>query len=245
MSVLFVKKLTGLKHHIPNALTSLNLIMGCLSAIAAIEGRLEMAAIYIFGAGILDFFDGFVARALKATSEIGKQLDSLADVISFGLAPGLIFYQLSGVCFASDGGFCINQYISLLIPVFSAIRLAKFNIDTRQSDSFIGVPTPANAFFIASIPFILKYNTGIAFIFESEYFMKFFPIVSAYLLTAEIPMLALKFKNFSFKDNAWRYSLIILCVLSLALFHFAGIALSFILYILLSVIHQIQNKKVV
>lgn len=245
MSALFVQNLTQVKQHIPNVLTSLNLFLGCLSVVAALEGNLQLASIYIFSAAILDFFDGFVARALHATSEMGKQLDSLADVVSFGLAPGLIFYMMAGKCFAPNGGVCINMYLPFLIVIFSALRLAKFNIDTRQSDSFIGLPTPANALFIASIPFILQYNPGIAPILEHEYFLKYFPLLSAYLLTAELPLLALKFKSFAWKGNEYRYVLIILSLAGIALFQFAGIALSMILYILISILYNLQTKKAV
>lgn len=232
-----------IKRHIPNAITSLNLVMGCLSVMAALEGRLEQASVFIVVAAVLDFFDGFVARALKAHSDIGKQLDSLADMVSFGVAPGMIFYMLAGKCFGTDG-FCINTYLPLLIVVFSAIRLANFNIDTRQSDSFIGMPTPANAIFIASIPFIQSHDVlGIAPVFQNEYFLKFFPLVSAYLLVAEIPLLALKFKSFGLKGNEYRYALIVLAVLSIIIFNYTGVALSILLYLLISIIHNFQTKK--
>jgi CDP-diacylglycerol--serine O-phosphatidyltransferase len=231
------------KQHIPNALTSLNLVCGCLSIIAALNGELTTASVYIGAAAVLDFFDGFVARALKAHSEIGKQLDSLADVVSFGVAPGMIFYVLSGQCFSASG-FCVNMYLPFLIPVFSALRLAKFNIDTRQSDSFIGVPTPANAMFIASIPFIMANDTfGLAWLFGHQYFLIVFPFISAYMLVAELPLLALKFKSFGWSGNQYRYILIIASVLSVALFQYLGIALAIVLYILISVIYNIQQKQ--
>jgi CDP-diacylglycerol--serine O-phosphatidyltransferase len=228
--------------HIPNAITSLNLVCGCLAIISALNGNLTHAAMLIGAAAILDFFDGFAARLLKVSGELGKQLDSLADVVSFGVAPGFIFYGISGQCFGD--GFCINQYLFLLIPVFSALRLAKFNIDTRQSDSFIGVPTPANSIFIGSLPFILQYDTyGLTPIITSNYFVIIFPIISAYLLVAELPLLALKFKNFSWADNKWRFILIICCILSIAIFKFAGIALSIIIYVLISIINNISKQK--
>lgn len=231
-----------LKQHIPNGITSLNLVCGCLSIISALAGDLIMASLFIGGAAVLDFFDGFTARLLGVSGEMGKQLDSLADVVSFGVAPGFILYGISGQCF--PGSFCINRYLFLLIPVFSAIRLAKFNIDTRQSDSFIGVPTPANSIFIGSLPFIMAYDTyGLSGFITSTYFLVIFPFVSAYLLVAELPLLALKFRNFGWKDNKARFILIICCVLSIAIFKFAGLALSIILYILISIINNIITKK--
>ena len=231
-----------MKQHIPNAITSANLLFGCLSILSAIQGDLVMASIYIGVSAIMDFFDGFVARLLHVSGELGKQLDSLADVVSFGVAPGFIFYSIAGTCFGQ--GFCINQYTFLLIPVFSAIRLAKFNLDTRQSDSFIGVPTPANAIFIASLPLILNNDSyGITHLIEHRWFLTAFPILSAYLLVAELPLLALKFKHFKFTGNEAKYVLIISCILSALIFKFAGIALSIIIYILISVVNNFNVKN--
>jgi CDP-diacylglycerol--serine O-phosphatidyltransferase len=229
--------------HIPNALTSLNLVCGCLAIIAALNGELTTASIYIGSAAILDYFDGFAARALKAYSEIGKQLDSLADVVSFGVAPGMIIYYLAGQCYAPSG-FCINMYIPFLIPVFSAIRLAKFNIDTRQSDSFIGVPTPANGLFIASIPFIMANDTyGIASLFSNHYFLILFPLLSAYMLVAELPLLALKFNTFGWKGNEFRWILILTTILSVVIFRYLGVMVAIVLYILISIIHNLTQKN--
>lgn len=231
-----------MKQHIPNSITALNLVFGCFSIIAALEGRLTDASLWIGGAAILDFFDGFVARLLKVSSEIGKQLDSLADVVSFGVAPGMIFYMMAGTCFGP--GFCINAYLPFLIPAFSAFRLAKFNLDTRQSDSFIGLPTPANAMFIGSLPFIINNDVyGVAWLIEHRYFMSAFPILSAYMLVAELPLLALKFKHFKWGGNEFRYMLILLSLVSIGLFHYHGIALAIVIYVLLSVIQQLIQPK--
>lgn len=233
-----------MKTHIPNALTALNLVFGCFSIIDALQGNLTEASLWIGGAAILDFFDGFVARLLKVGSELGKQLDSLADVVSFGVAPGMICYAMAGQCFGE--GFCINKYLPFLIPAFSAVRLAKFNIDTRQSDSFIGLPTPANALFIASIPFIIQHNSlGIGWLFEHRYFLIFFPLLSAYLLVAELPLLALKFKHFKWIGNQFRYILILTSILSVIFFQYLGVALAIVFYVLLSVLQQmIQPKRI-
>ncbi len=229
--------------HIPNSLTSLNLVCGCLSILAAINGDLTTASIYIGVAAVLDFFDGFVARALKAYSEIGKQLDSLADMVSFGVAPGMIFMMFSKQGMAADSS-SILDYLFLLIPVFSAIRLAKFNIDTRQTDSFIGVPTPANAMFIASIPFVMQNDSiGLGILFSHPYFLILFPLISAYLLVAELPLLALKFKQFGWNGNEYRYVLIGSAVGSVLAFGYSGIPIAIILYILISIVSQIINKR--
>lgn len=233
-----------MKKHIPNALTSINLLFGCLSILATlVDNDLEKAAYFIGAAAILDFFDGFVARALKVGSELGKQLDSLADCVSFGVAPGFIFYHLTGTpTYASSVSFLL--YIPFLIPIFSAIRLAKFNIDSRQTDSFIGLPTPANSLFIAAIPFVINSNTfGLGSIFENNWFLLVFPFVSAYLLVAELPLFALKFKSFAWNQNQLRYIFLICCLISLFAFGYLGINISIILYILFSIYNNFQTKK--
>lgn len=230
--------------HIPNTITALNLVCGCLSIISALNGELTMASMYIGVAAVLDFFDGFVARALKAYSDIGKQLDSLADMVSFGVAPGFIFYTMSLQGCEHGTGFCLIPYLAFLIIVFSAVRLANFNIDTRQSDSFIGVPTPANAMLIASMPFIMQENYhGLTSFLTNPLFFTIFPLVSAYLLVAELPLLALKFKNFGFKGNEFRFVLIIASVVSVAVFHYLGVAIAIVLYILISIIHNYTVRK--
>jgi CDP-diacylglycerol--serine O-phosphatidyltransferase len=240
-----------LKKHIPNAITSANLFMGCLAIIAALENNLETAAWLIVGSAIADFFDGFAARLLKVHSEIGKQLDSLADVVSFGVAPGMIFYMLSQeyLYFGNDFPQFVPliltlSYLPFLIPIFSAVRLAKFNLDTRQTDSFIGVPTPANALFIISIPFVLHSGPDWAeTIFSSRYFIIAFPIISSWLLVAELPLFALKFKSFGWKGNEVRISFIAISVALLLVFKFFGISLSILLYVLLSTYLHYTRKS--
>lgn len=230
-----------LKKHIPNAITSANLLCGCLAIMQAMEGNTTQAAMLIGLAALFDFFDGLAARLLHVSGEMGKQLDSLADVVSFGVVPGFIFFQLSKTHFAEPSYY---PYISMLIPIFSAIRLAKFNIDTRQTDSFIGLPTPANALFIGSLPFVLQGSiTNLSVVIQHPTFLILFPFVSAMLLVAELPLLALKFKHFGWKQNEFRYLLILACVLSIIIFKFAGVALSIILYIIISVIYNRINKK--
>lgn len=233
--------------HIPNTLTAANLFLGCLSIIATFDGNLTDAAWLICFAAILDFFDGFAARFLKVHSEIGKQLDSLADVVSFGVAPGFIFYAISQAKLEFTSSpfqfplfVLIASYLPLLIPIFSAFRLAKFNIDTRQSDSFIGLPTPANALFICCIPFVLNQGPNWAeTIFESLAFLTLFPILSSFLLVSEIPLFALKFKHFGIKGNEIRYGFLLSAVLLILVFQYLGIGLSMVLYVLLS----LSSKK--
>jgi CDP-diacylglycerol--serine O-phosphatidyltransferase len=243
--------LPALKKLIPNSFTALNLFFGCQSIISSLEGNLQQAAWFIGIAAILDFFDGFVARLLNAYSEIGKQLDSLADVVSFGVAPGMIFYVISQDHLLFGNSFpmyvpllIVFSYLPFLIPIFSAVRLAKFNIDTRQSDSFIGLPTPANALFICAIPFVLESGPDwAAILFASKYFLLLFPIVSSYLLVAELPLFALKFKNFSFTDNSLRYLFLLGCGVLIFFFHYFGVGLSIVLYVLLSLLVHLKLIK--
>jgi CDP-diacylglycerol--serine O-phosphatidyltransferase len=237
--------------HIPNAITSANLFFGCLSIVATFDGNPTLAATYIVIAAILDFFDGFAARLLKVSGELGKQLDSLADVVSFGVAPGFIFYVHSqeNLQFSSDflqfvPLLVLISYLPFSLMIFSAIRLAKFNIDTRQSDSFIGLPTPANALFICAIPFVMADGPIWAEnIFNSIAFLSLYPIVFSYLLIAELPLFALKFKHFGVQGNEVRYLFLILCVILISLFTYVGIALCILLYLVLSLLLKIKNKS--
>jgi len=239
-----------IKAQIPNTITLLNLISGSISIVFALEGNLTMAAWFIGIAALLDFFDGFSARMLHVSSEIGKELDSLADVISFGLAPGMILYILLSNSVSRPeiviAGRNIVPFIAFLIPALSAYRLAKFNLDERQTESFIGLPTPANALMIASFPLILSQpanllgvNTDIfANIINSSWFLIPFILVFSYLLIAELPLMSLKFKTFKWSDNKVRYSFLIISVLLLILLFYTAIPLIILIYILLSVVNR-------
>src|ERR1051325_6870792 len=186
-----------IKKHIPNAITCGNLFCGCIAAVAAIYGNTETAAIAVVIAAVLDFFDGMAARLLQVSSNIGKDLDSLADMVSFGLVPGLLIYkimeQLDWNAIGWKGEIThIIVYFPLIITVFSALRLAKFNNDSRQSDSFIGLPTPANTMLITSIALIAANNDyGLAPIIKSPPFLILLSALSAFLLVAELPLIAL------------------------------------------------------
>jgi len=227
--------------HIPNFITCLNLFSGCIACVMAFDGNFLMAAVFIYIAAVLDFLDGLMARALKAYSEIGKQLDSLADMVSFGLAPGMIMFSLLARIFFYKGAPDFAEYIpyiAFVIPVFSALRLAKFNIDDRQTTSFIGLPTPANAIFWASLAcclpsFLLQYY-GI--------FLILFILVFSYLLVSELPMFSLKFKNLKWGDNAIRFIFIALSAL-LLVFGIENLYLVIVLYIIMSLIIAPFSKK--
>jgi CDP-diacylglycerol--serine O-phosphatidyltransferase len=246
-----------LKKHIPNAITCLNLVCGCLSVYCTFRYSILWAGGFIFIAAVLDFFDGFAARMLNVKSEIGKQLDSLADVISFGLAPGIIMLkllELSFIAAPSCGMVCkYMPFIALIIPVFSALRLAKFNIDTRQSDTFIGLATPANALLIASLPFLLS-EWGVSDIFPFKAYLFFFvlnpyvlvcyTIIFSYLLVSEVPLFAMKFKNFKWIDNKLIFIFLGISLILILLFYFAAVPIIIFLYIILSMINNFNKKTI-
>jgi len=217
-----------MKKHIPNSITCCNLLCGCTATHFALQGNTTMAFALIVAGAVFDFFDGFAARLLKVSSPIGKELDSLADVITFGFAPAAIVFALIGKC----GGPEWLQYAAFLLAAFSALRLAKFNLDDRQTMGFIGLPTPANALFWASAALWLEQGAV-----ESEitvYLLCIGILLSCWLLICEIPMFALKFKSFGMKGNELRYSFIVASAALIAILGWNGFALIVPLYIIVS-----------
>ena len=234
------------KKIIPHAITSANLLCGCLAITQIAAGNLMFAALLVLLGAFFDFFDGMAARLLKVTSPLGAQLDSLADVITFGLVPAYLAFSWLNQIEASN-----LNYIAFLIAIFSAVRLGKFNIDTRQSDSFIGLPTPANALFWIALPLIQwQVDNGVG-LFQLEEFMQVVQqpyliygliVLLSFLLIAELPLIALKFKNLSWKANQFRWILLISSLLLIALFLFAAIPIILLLYISLSILQTSTNK---
>lgn len=238
-----------MKKSIPNIITSSNLFSGCISVVFAFQGLLAEASLLILVGAFLDFFDGLSARLLKVSSPIGKELDSLADVITFGFAPSVIVYQVLIDLFPEQP---LIPYLAFIIAVFSAYRLAKFNIDERQTSSFIGVPTPANALFWLSIPLIEwqgnYFSSDLAIsiheIMTNPVFIVINILVWSLLLISEIPLFALKFKNFNWKENQVKFIFIGISILLFVLFYFIAIPIILILYIILSVItNSIKSKN--
>lgn len=277
--------------NIPNLFTAANMLCGVLAIILALAGRIDIAPFLIFLGAILDFFDGFLARLLKQQGELGKQLDSLADMITFGLAPGVIMmvvlivtvcpqfqylnntggelFQISvqthmsiqdwwmNVFFNKSRTECslsfselILPFTALIIPFFSMFRLAKFNIDTRQSESFIGLPTPANTIFFMAFPLLLvQYGDTVGW--EHDLIMWIIQpmilipiiVVMSVLLVSELPLFALKFKHFKWQGNEIRYIFLISCGLLIAFLWTWSIAIIVLLYLLLSFIQHILRKK--
>ncbi|WP_075351912.1 CDP-diacylglycerol--serine O-phosphatidyltransferase [Algoriphagus marinus] len=229
----------NLKSHIPNAFTLLNLLSGVIGIIWVLDGQIVSGAYFILISAGFDFFDGFAARILKVPSEIGKQLDSLADLVSFGVLPGLILFQMVKV--ESDIDWL--PYLTLIIPLLSAYRLAKFNIDTRQTDQFIGLPTPANALLISTIPYFAIAWPKIGIWLTSPFVLVGIAWVMAILLILELPLIALKFKNFSVSQNVFRYILILVSLGLIIPFGLAGIPVIILAYIGLSIIENGKKRQ--
>ncbi len=244
-----------MKKHIPNLITLLNVFCGCIATVFAVQHRLELAAIFVFLGIFFDFFDGLAARALNVKSELGLQLDSLADVITSGLVPGVVMFQLlrmstTGGWNAGDlSGYHNLEYglslfadplplLGFLITLASAYRLAQFNIDENQTDSFIGLPTPANTLLILSLPLILSYQNSdiLSEIILNPWVLIGLTVLSAYLLNAKIELFALKFKTWGFKENALRYIFIIISLVLLITLQFLAVPLIILLYVLGSVV---------
>ncbi|MDP4183877.1 MAG: CDP-alcohol phosphatidyltransferase family protein [Bacteroidota bacterium] len=230
---------------IPNLLTCLNLASGAIATVCVFEGSLLIAAALVFVAALFDFLDGMSARALKSFSPLGKDLDSLADMVSFGLLPGVLSFSLLKLSLYGDtlpltyklvrADHYLYLGTALLIPVFSALRLAKFNIDTRQSESFIGLPTPANAIFFASLIIVnaMSLFPTIQLILKPSV-LAGFNIVMSLLLISEIPMFSLKFKSLKWHDNKLRFCFLILALIMLLILQWYALPLIILTYILIS-----------
>lgn len=249
-----------MKKYIPNFVTLLNLFCGCIAVIYAVNNNFVTAVLFVFLGIFFDFFDGLLARKLNVQSALGVQLDSLADMITSGLVPGIIMFKL--LAFSVDApdkvlmqewssGFQFSTIyiapvalIGLCITLASAYRLAQFNIDEDQQSYFKGLPTPANTLLIISLPLIVEFQNNSIFnaLISNQWFLIGVTIISCYLLNSKLKLFALKFKNFSFKDNVFRYTLVVMSVILMLLFHFIAIPLIIILYITLSIIKNSITK---
>ncbi|NRD20535.1 CDP-alcohol phosphatidyltransferase family protein [Winogradskyella eckloniae] len=247
----------SLKRHIPNIVTLLNLFSGCIAVIFAVYGNFVAAAVFVFLGIFFDFFDGLLARKLNVQSPLGIQLDSLADLVTSGVVPSIIMFKL--IALTTDAynfngnennwssGFELKlleipilPLFGLLIALASAYRLAKFNLDEDQQTYFKGLPVPANTLMILSLPLILEYQNSdvINAIIINKWFLIALTLLSCYLLNSNIKLFALKFKNWSFKDNAVRYMFLILSVVLLIVVQFAAIPLIIALYLILSLVSR-------
>ncbi|MFT4600486.1 MAG: CDP-diacylglycerol--serine O-phosphatidyltransferase [Arenicella sp.] len=282
-----------IKRLIPNLLTAGNLVGGILAIMLTLQGHVDLAPYCIFISAIFDFLDGFVARLLNVQSEMGKQLDSLADMVTFGVAPGIIMFELirqhvfynfsplrafpipsgftspfsefpintSGMCDSGASGietemcssfYVFLPYIALIIPVFALFRLAKFNLDTRQSSSFIGLPTPAMTIFVAALPLMIldgfeshgtwKFDVAQNYLLN-PYFIISSSLLLSILMVVELPLFALKFKSFKFKGNEIRYIFLTISIILLATLFAWALPIIILLYIILSVINNLTKKQ--
>lgn len=212
---------------------------GCISIVLSCNGRVELAGIMIFIAAVFDFFDGFAARLLKAYSPLGAQLDSLSDVVSFGVAPSFIMYgylRAANSLSLEIAGVNIIPFLAFFLAVFAALRLAKFNIDDRQTTSFIGLPTPAMGIFVASLPFTLRHE-ALAFmggLMNSPLFLLAIVVIFSYLMISEIPFFSLKVKSLKFKENKHLYLVALFAIIKVAIFGLAAIPFVMLFYIIVA-----------
>ncbi|MFV0541217.1 MAG: CDP-alcohol phosphatidyltransferase family protein [Aestuariibaculum sp.] len=239
-----------MKTFIPNAITLLNLFCGCIAAILAVNNNFSAAALFVFLGIFFDFFDGLAARKLNVQSELGIQLDSLADMVTSGLVPGIVMYKLLLMATGEieitthwdmlDVNLKLLPLLGLCVTLGSAYRLAKFNIDEEQKNYFKGLPTPANALLILSLPLILEFQNSDAIntIIINKWTLLLLTLLSCYLLNANIKLFALKFKDWSLKNNVLRYGFIVLCAVLLLTLKFIAIPIIILTYIILSVLNR-------
>lgn len=228
-----------IKAHIPNTLTLFNLLTGVIGILTVIDGNIPAGAYFVLVAAAIDFLDGFAARLLRVQSNLGKELDSLADVVSFGVLPGIILFEMAQA--STDSPWL--PYLTLIVPMLSGYRLAKFNLDTRQSDRFIGFPTPANALFISTLPHLAILFPSVEALINSPLILIGIAWVFSILLISEIPLIALKFKNFQFVPNRFRFILLGLSLIAFVLFQLGGIPLIILGYVGLSVIENLTTRE--
>lgn len=222
-----------MKKSIPNLITLANLFCGCLAVISAVNNDFEGAFIFVVLAAIFDFFDGFAARLLNAYSEIGKQLDSLCDLVSFGVAPAIVVFYLG------------LEYTALIIALASAYRLAKFNVDDRQTESFLGLPVPANALLFVSIGYMVQtdpYTLASDFL-AGKIVLNFITLLFSYLLISEIPMFSLKFKSYGFKENGVIYLFLLAALAAIVVFGVAAIPFIIMGYVATSIIKNFFSAR--
>ncbi len=234
-----------IKNNLANAITLGNLLSGCIGAIHLISGDYETTAICIVLSLILDFFDGFTARALKANSNLGTQLDSLADMVSFGLVPGLTMFKMLEQFRTNLFGMTLPfeiQYFGLLITLFSCLRLAIFNLDEDQKYYFKGLNTPSNTILIFGLFYAFKENQSFEFLLNNEFALIVLTIISSWLLISPIKMIAMKFKSMKLQDNYPKIALLVGSVIILVIFKTVGIPMVILYYILISIIFQKQLK---
>lgn len=234
----------SIKAQVPNSITLLNLFCGCVAVVMVANNDFQWAFFFVCLGIFFDFFDGFFARKFNVSSPLGLQLDSLADMVTSGVVPGFVMFKL----LSNPNSFELTgywPYLGFVITLGACYRLANFNIDERQTDSFIGLPTPANALFFGSLPLILAnyQDTFIAELLSNQWFLLALTFLSAYIMNAEIPLFSLKIKNFSFSKYKLQIGFLTAAVLLLIFFRYLGIPIVILLYIFLSVINNVAAKN--
>ena len=227
--------------HIPNTITCLNLLSGCISILFTCNNHILWASAMVFVAAVFDFFDGFAARLLNAKSPIGGELDSLSDVVSFGVAPSFILAWFLGQTGIGWWIYDVNIFpmLAFILAAFAAVRLAKFNLDTRQTTSFIGLPVPAVGLFIASLPFMLfkiGSDSSLYNFVVNPYFLLAIVAIFSWLMISEVPFFSFKIKTLKFKENILRYFVVIFAIVAVIVLKSVALPFVFLFYILLSVI---------
>ena len=235
----------NIKKHIPNIITLLNLFCGCIALVFVADCKFEYAFLFVSLGIFLDFFDGFFARLFKVSSPLGLQLDSLADMVTSGVVPGYVMFQMFQRLEYDLELISVFSFFGFIITLGACYRLANFNIDTRQTDSFIGLPTPANALFILSLPLITGSFHGYNFssIIYSEWILMAITLISAYIMNAEIPLFSLKIKSYNLKDNLLQAVFLLISIAIIAVFQYLGVAIVILFYVLLSVLINVFKKK--
>lgn len=233
----------NIKKHIPNFLTLLNLFCGCIAIVFTANEQFDIAFYFVSLGIFFDFFDGFFARKFGVSGPLGVQLDSLADMVTSGVAPGFVMFKM---LLANNYDSCVYlPYLGFIITLGACYRLANFNIDTRQSDSFIGLPTPANTLFIMSLPLVVAECQFLALseILSSKWVLLIITLLSAYVMNAEIQLFSLKIKNFSFQKYKLQIGFLAVSIIMIATMKFLAIPLIILTYVLLSVLNNMFAKK--
>lgn len=235
----------NIKKQIPNLITLINLFCGCVAIVFVSRDNYLMAFFMVCLGIFFDFFDGFFARLFKVSSPLGLQLDSLADMVTSGVTPGYVMYSMFANSGHELGTNPAIPFLGFIITLGSCYRLANFNVDTRQTDSFIGLPTPANALFILSLPLVISFSDSLMIleILTNQWVLLLITLCSAYILNAEIPLFALKIKKFNFKDNVLQIVFLVVCILMVVLLQYLAIPLIIAFYVLLSIINNMFLKK--
>ena len=240
----------SIKKHIPNIVTLGNLFCGTLATMFAVGGYFEMTALFVALGIFLDFFDGFFARIFKVSGELGKQLDSLADMVTSGVVPGIVLFVLlesnQQASYEINTEFKVSMglpLIGLLVTLAACYRLAKFNLDTRQSESFIGLPTPAMSLFIVSLP-LVQMHSDINFVKDligNNYFLIGITILFSFLMNSEFYLFSLKFKNYGIRENLFKYTLILLSIILLVTIEYLAVPVIIISYVILSMLKNMKQ----